>query len=193
MANFYTSDLHIGHRNIIKYCNRPFADVDEMNTALVDRWNDAVSDDDTVYVLGDFALGDFTQSLEVGSLLQGRKVLVVGNHDRCFHVSPGKRERMEQRYIDEAGFAEIRHGTTTLQLGEHSVLASHFPYKDEGDSRYVELRPKAYGRTWLLHGHVHDRWKVRAADRMVNVGVDVWDYAPIAEETLVAIIEQGDG
>ena len=55
MALWLTSDLHFGHENIIRYCDRPFADVDAMNRALVDRWNEVVGDDDVVWVLGDFA------------------------------------------------------------------------------------------------------------------------------------------
>jgi calcineurin-like phosphoesterase family protein len=70
------------------------------------------------------------------------------------------------------------------------VLACHFPYR--GDShdqdRYVEHRPVDEG-AWLLHGHVHERWRV--LDRMINVGVDVWDYRPVSEATLADLIRVG--
>ena len=54
---FFTADTHWGHRNIIRYCQRPFADVDEMNEALITNWNSTVGKDDIVFHLGDFAMG----------------------------------------------------------------------------------------------------------------------------------------
>ena len=71
------------------------------------------------------------------------------------------------------------------------ALGCHFPY--EGDShdhdRYPDHRPLDDGE-WLLHGHVHQRWRVRG--RMINVGVDVWDYAPVPEDELVALLTADD-
>ena len=55
---WFTSDTHFSHCNIIKYCNRPFKDVDEMNKILIQNWNNVVRPDDIVWHLGDFALGD---------------------------------------------------------------------------------------------------------------------------------------
>jgi len=188
MSIWFTSDLHVGHANIIKYCDRPFADVDEMNIALVERWNNLVSPRDIVYILGDLAMGKLDDSLAVVEMLRGSKVLVIGNHDRPFGASPGRRERMERKYIEAGGLAGILHGTVPLQIGGHDVLASHFPYQDDGDQRYKDHRPIDEGHKWLLHGHVHERWKVRAEQRMINVGVDVWDFAPVHEDELVAII-----
>ena len=68
------------------------------------------------------------------------------------------------------------------------MLAGHFPY--EGDShdedRFTRWRPVDDG-AWLLHGHVHTSWQVNG--RQINVGVDVWDYAPVSEAALAALIE----
>ena len=120
---WFTSDLHLGHPNIIGYCERPFADVAEMNAGLIDNWNDVVGSGDEVWVLGDFALGRITETLPLVARLTGRRVLVTGNHDRCW---PGHRKgaaAWEQRYLD-AGFDEIRHGTVATDLGPHEVLLS---------------------------------------------------------------------
>ena len=54
---WFTSDLHLNNKNVIKYCNRPYADQYEMNKALIENWNSKVAEDDTVYVLGDFIMG----------------------------------------------------------------------------------------------------------------------------------------
>ena len=85
MGRWWTSDHHFGHANIIKYCNRPFASADEMNKAMVNRWNDLVADDDEVWIVGDLVLGQLTVNLSAHVWrLKGRKILVPGNHDSCW-------------------------------------------------------------------------------------------------------------
>ena len=63
MATWFTADLHLGHSNIIDYCGRPFANVDAMSRALIDNWNQAIAEDDTIWVIGDFALGKIAETL----------------------------------------------------------------------------------------------------------------------------------
>ena len=83
MKTFFTSDTHFNHANVIQYCGRPFASVDEMNREMIARWNSTVGPDDTVYHLGDFALGKFAKAAPILHRLNGaRKILVLGNHDR---------------------------------------------------------------------------------------------------------------
>ncbi len=84
MATWFTADLHLGHENIIRYCERPFADAQTMDRSLVQGWNHTVGADDTVWVLGDVALGKISHTLPLVSSLSGRKLLVAGNHDRCW-------------------------------------------------------------------------------------------------------------
>src|SRR2546429_527154 len=79
--DFFTSDTHFGHANIIPYCSRPFASVPEMNEALIARWNDCVGPDDTVYHLGDFAMGLKSLWPEYRRRLNGKIVFTLGNHD----------------------------------------------------------------------------------------------------------------
>jgi calcineurin-like phosphoesterase family protein len=191
MATWFTADLHLGHENIIGYCDRPFANAQDMNQSLVEGWNDAVGTDDTVWVLGDVALGRISETLAMISDLNGRKLLVAGNHDRCWAGHGRRAEGWTERYLD-AGFAEVHQGHVQLPVAGREVLACHFPY--HGDSRdrdrYTEHRPADRGQ-WLLHGHVHERW--RQQDRMINVGVDVWGYRPVSEQAIAELIEQGPG
>ena len=82
MSTFLIADTHFGHANIIRYCNRPFADVEEMDRTLRDCWNTAVGPGDDVIVLGDFACRLAPDRLRrLFDSLSGRKHLIVGNHD----------------------------------------------------------------------------------------------------------------
>jgi calcineurin-like phosphoesterase family protein len=186
VARFWTADLHFGHRNIIRYAHRPFADVAEMDDALVDRWNEVVGDDDEVWVLGDVAMGSIARSLGHVSRLAGRKVLVAGNHDRCWYGYGRKGQRWVERY-HQAGFAEIHQGTVPVRIGELEAIACHFPYEGDShdDERFTDHRPEDHGQV-LLHGHVHTRWRLEG--RQLNVGVDVWDWRPISDEQVLAAL-----
>jgi len=189
MAIWFTADLHLGHRNIIDYCNRPFAGVDEMNRALVSNWNQTVADNDTVWVVGDFALGKVAATLALTGELNGRKILVAGNHDRCWHGHGRRAAGWTERYLD-AGFDEVIQGETTVDLGDTTATVCHFPYR--GDShdhdRFAEHRPLDRGQ-WLIHGHVHEKWT--QSGRMVNVGVDVADFRPINAQQIVKTLRAG--
>jgi calcineurin-like phosphoesterase family protein len=186
MSTWFTADLHLGHANIIRYCDRPFASAEEMDEGLIERWNDVVADADTVWVLGDVALGRIDHSLSLVGRLNGRKVLVAGNHDRCWAGHGRRAEGWTERYL-AAGFDEVRQGEVRLEVGGVPALACHFPYRGDShdEDRYVEYRPVDRGG-WLLHGHVHERW--RQSSRMINVGVDVWDYRPASEAAIGALM-----
>ncbi|MEG0505442.1 MAG: metallophosphoesterase, partial [Raoultibacter sp.] len=81
MANYYISDLHIGHENILRFDHPPFADLSEMHTAIMDRWNSVVTGNDTVYILGDFVWAKQSLWPFFVEPLAGQKVLIRGNHD----------------------------------------------------------------------------------------------------------------
>jgi calcineurin-like phosphoesterase family protein len=87
MTTFFTSDHHFSHSNIIKYCNRPFSDVEEMNRILIENWNSVVKTNDTVYHLGDFGFTqrakaeDFERLQKLCGRLRGKIILIKGNHD----------------------------------------------------------------------------------------------------------------
>ncbi|HRE00676.1 MAG TPA: metallophosphoesterase family protein [Ilumatobacteraceae bacterium] len=184
MTRFFTSDLHFGHANVIGYCGRPFHGVGQMNAAMVAAWNTVVGPDDEVWVLGDLAMGKLDESLQCAAQLVGRKHLVIGNHDRPF------RGHGAARY-EAVGF-ELHHGHVELDMPNGvTVVACHFPYT--GDShdvdRYDEHRPADEGR-WLLHGHVHERWRQRG--RMINVGVDAWGGYPVTDTHLATLIDAGE-
>lgn len=80
---FLIGDLHFYHQNIIKYCSRPYKDTDDMNEQLIKNWNSVVRKNDIVYVVGDFALCGKNKIIEIGQRLNGRKRLIMGNHDQA--------------------------------------------------------------------------------------------------------------
>jgi calcineurin-like phosphoesterase family protein len=186
---FFTSDHHFGHANVIKYCARPFADVDEMNEALVANWNATVGPEDEVFYLGDFSLNK-TALLEFAPRLQGRKHLIVGNHDHCHPVrcrSEAKQQTMRKMYYD-CGFETILL-QLSIVLANREVVLHHMPYRgDHGsDERYPEWRPQDNG-LFLLCGHVHEKFAERG--RQINVGVDVRGFKPVSELEIAGIIKR---
>lgn len=192
MTLWFTSDLHIGHARINELAGRPFSSVEEMDYVLLNNWNSVVSPLDSVFVLGDLALGTFTESMQLAARLQGEKFLVPGNHDRVsslYRGSDAKKSEWQAAYRD-AGFTVVPEQLAMTLRDGTRVLMCHFPYEGDshGEDRYVEARPKDKGN-WLLHGHVHEQWKVRG--RMINVGVDVWDFTPVSEEEILKVIDSG--
>ena len=79
----YISDWHYGHKNALAFDNRPFKTIEEMNAALIERWNAAVHPGDTVYVLGDMFWCNMQEAISVLNQLNGQVFLIKGNHDRC--------------------------------------------------------------------------------------------------------------
>lgn len=189
---FFISDTHFGHKNIIQFCDRPFATVEEMNEALINNWNNVVGEDDTVYHLGDVALGKWVEWDGLLSQLNGYKVLVVGNHERIFvKESEKNRRRFGTEY--PKWFEEIHTNITGLELADGTkVNLSHFPYN--GDShdgdRFEDVRLTDRGVT-LIHGHTHENQIISRSERgtlQVHVGVDAWHMAPVSEDQIITLI-----
>lgn len=183
---WFSSDLHLGHLNIITYCNRPFSDPEDQNTKLIEWFNEDVPEDSDLWITGDIALGKIADTLPLVGLLPGRKKAVLGNHDRPWqgHKKTGD---WAQKYLD-AGF-EALYDRVRLDLGGVIVGLCHFP--SAGDShdtdRYSEFRPRLRKGQWLVHGHVHDAWQIRGHE--INVGVDVWGYRPVPATKILEIIK----
>lgn len=185
---YWTSDLHFGHANIIRYCNRPYWTVDDsgdpapdvpaMNRDLVDRINDTVGPGDELWLLGDVAMGKLADTLPIiGQLHAGRKVLVAGNHDRV-HPCNKKPDMFVDAYRGEFDAVYLTNAEATLASGR-GVQVSHFPFwvsphevgAESSEDRFAPWRPVDDGR-WLLCGHVHDAWAING--HQLNVGWDAW-------------------
>ncbi len=212
---WWASDHHLGHQNIIEFSNRPFwhqirvnsafgdgwtdaPDVEKMNAVLRDNHNDLVADDDEVWFVGDLALGRQQTTVPYFKEWKGRKFLIPGNHDSCHPMHP-KYKRFVGLYED-AGFTILPTQVRTEVAGI-PVLVCHFPYWEDfvhnGNSsgvyrvdKFSGLRPDDDGG-WLIHGHTHSP-DTLTKERQIHVGVDAWDYRPVSEDVIVAIME-GEG
>ena len=176
MISAVYSDPHIGHANIIDFCERPFSSVRHMESELIRRYNERIGEQDTVLWLGDcFFLPD-DEAREVLGLFNGRKILVRGNHDR----RPAR--------MSDIGFCIVTDELVFSAFG-HTFRACHYPYKDinNRDQRYANLRPRRRPGEILLHGHTHqaERYNLNA----FHCGVDAWDYKPVM---LTEIAEDAD-
>lgn len=179
-VDFVTSDQHIGHENIIRFCDRPYNSVNHMNVSLMNEWNKMVTPDDTVLILGDIAMGSLEDSLNLWKQFNGTRILVPGNHDRMSEAySPARRERFLPMY-EEAGFITIEESVLLEDENGRKVLASHYPYKGDSQEkdRHVELRPQNDGLP-LLHGHTHSPLVYETDTSQFHVGVDAHEYKPI--------------
>jgi calcineurin-like phosphoesterase family protein len=161
MKEFFTSDTHFGHRNIIGYCNRPYPDVSTMNQKLVDNWNNRVSDNDEVYFLGDFAFLPKDEAQLVFDLLNGKKYLVIGNHDQV-----GKKL---------IGWEWVKSGYT-LAIDKYNIQMSHYP-----DGSWFPFSKYHY----YFHGHCHNAYGKQSRKNHFDVGVDCWNYQPITFEEIL--------
>lgn len=174
MSIWFTSDQHFWHKNVIEYCKRPFLSLEEMHRTLIQRHRALVKETDTIYFLGDFCFGGTTKVKEILAQLSGKKVLVMGNHDI---------QNRAHKWA-ELGFDLVSEPGAPNQINEFNL--SHFPYKgtEPEKDRPFEWQLKDDGR-WLLHGHVHQHWKVKG--RQINCGVDVWDFWPVNLKALEAL------
>lgn len=141
---WFTSDHHFGHENIRSFepeLRGSFTSTDEMNDAIVAAHNELVEPDDTVYVLGDLAMGEFARSLEWASRLHGRKLLIADNHDKnssAYERREWKREERARAYRD-AGF-EVLPESVELELCGRSVLLCHLSLPRERGRRHDRRR-----------------------------------------------------
>ena len=161
MKTFVIADPHFGHENIIQYCNRPFESVSEMDNAIIDNWNKTVSNDDLIWVLGDFALASRDYTKSIIKSLRGRKRLILGNHDRY-----------SQEWYREAGFEFV---SPYPVLIENFIILSHAPLE------FLNKNCPFFN----IYGHVHnDPRYLDLTKSGACVSVDRTEYKPIELEEL---------
>lgn len=183
---FFTSDTHFGHKNILRFCNRPWATIAEHDQALIQNWNDIVPEDAVVFHLGDFCYkgGGFPTIQHLKGLLHGQIVLIRGNHD------PDTRKTQNFQKLQQL-FTGV-YDLLQIEVEGQRILMSHYP---------LLTWPHAYGQhpTWQLFGHVHLRKRITSLDAFTveqccrptqyEVGVYLNGYRPISFQNLKERIE----
>lgn len=161
MQTFFTSDLHFSHKNIIQYSSRPFRDIEEMNEALILNWNSIVGPEDLVYNLGDVCFGGPETAPKYLPRLNGRKILILGNHD--------KPERM-------APYFERIYSYLEITIDKQKFVLCHYPFASWNGLMKGFIH---------LHGHCHGTLVDRSLIHRIDVGVDSWKYKPVSVKTIL--------
>lgn len=160
MADYIWSDIHLGHTNIIRYCERPFTDTEAMDKALLRAWRETVGPNDTLINLGDVCFKWSKERLQnTLKNLPGHKILIMGNHDRHHSVD----------WWREAGFDEV------------------YPYPIIYKQWYILSHEEVFMNDSMpyinLHGHRHQ--VVLSGKNYINCCVEVHDYKPVLFDSLL--------
>ena len=174
---YYIADNHFGHKNVIRFDNRPFADTVLMDEVLVHNWNERVTEDDTVYILGDCFWKNEENSVKLIQRLKGHKHLIRGNHDRVHG-------RLRFYYESIEHYAEINDN-------DRLVILCHYPIPFYKNQHYGAV---------MLYGHVHNTreqdfiekwkrelWESEIPCNMINVGC-MMEYMKYTPRTLDEIL-----
>ena len=170
MNYWFTADYHLGHFNIIKYCERPFKSLEDMNNTIIRKHNERVKKEDTVFHLGDFCFrnsnnigeGIKVKAIDWESQLNGKIIHIKGNHDR----NNSTKTIIESMIITHCG--------KRIKLVHRPPEGLVF---NEFDCIFV--------------GHVHQNWKYKRIKTqfdyidLINVGVDVWNFMPHTLEEIM--------
>jgi len=163
--NLYTADLHFGHKNAIKFDHRPFPDVEEMDRTLIWLWNDRVSPDDDVWIIGDFCYRSTKDPASYLKQLKGHKHLVIGNHDGITLKSQNAR-----------GCFESIEQISEIKDGENRIIMCHYPIAEWNCCYYGSI---------LIYGHIHSNknetyeyMTSRFPEQAFNAGCMINNYAP---------------
>lgn len=178
---FFTSDTHWRHGNIIRYCDRPFNNVQEMDHTLIQNWNSVVTDQDLVFHLGDFAFADRSKFRQIANSLNGTKILIQGNHDRTDDIPT-------ECFTTVADMFQV--SILDSELNEYvTFIMSHYPLATwAGINRGI----------FNLHGHIHSTPDLsgtgfdivvakNAPWNQYDVGVDRNNFTPVSYDELKTI------
>lgn len=195
IREFFTADWHLGHENVIKFSSRPFKNADEMAEGLIKRYNSRVEEEDICYFLGDFSMANVEDSKTYLSRLNGRKILILGNHDRG---SAG---------MYKMGFDAVLY-RADLIIAKERVTLTHCPLRGIYREDITGMRGTAVGENWHgesrqldfscenngqfhLHGHIHSPnggRSDRELGRQYDVGLDANNYMPVSRGTIESFI-----
>ena len=165
MNTFFIADTHFRHKNIIRYCSRPFSSIQEMDEIIIQKWNNKIKSNDIVYHCGDFMFGQQKDILSMTQKLNGKITLIEGNHDKI---------GLPNNY----GFAE-KHKLLDIKVNGIYITLCHFS---------LRVWNKSHFGSWHCFGHSHGT--LEPYGKSWDVGVDNNNFEPIEFEELKIIIEK---
>jgi len=161
MNYFFTSDEHYGHTNIIKYCDRPFSSVKEMDEELIKRHNEVVKSGDIVIHAGDFTLRKTEREvMNYIRRLNGSHIFLRGSHDYWMN------------------FNDVFHEIKEIEISGNYIVICHYS---------MRVWPRSHYNSWNLFGHSHG--KMEGAGKAMDVGVDTHNFYPYSFEEIKRIME----
>lgn len=169
----FTSDHHFGHANIIRYSNRPFENVNEMNEELIKRWNEKVEKGDSVYHLGDLSLANPEKTRTILDRLNGKIFLIKGNHEGSTLTYPKRFEWIKDYF-------ELNVEDSEAQNSKQKIILFHYAMRT--------WRSISRG-TWHLYGHSHGNLLEDKLAQSFDVGVDCHNFYPLTYEEIKAKIK----
>lgn len=175
-----TSDLHLFHNQGFVYEARGFSTVEEMNAAIEKNWNELISEDDEVYILGDLMVGGKSAGNEAGmkivQRLKGQKHIILGNHDTTARIA---------LYLNEPSIKDVQYATL-IRYNSHRFYLSHYP------SITTNLQHETLKQgTINLFGHTHSKEKFyNDTPFMYNVSLDAHDNRPVTIEQVLAEVKE---
>lgn len=167
MKRWIWSDLHLRHERIIQYCNRPFNTVEDMDKTMLDNWRNMVKNDDIIFNLGDVIWGNKAIAQSIIKDMPGRKILIMGNHDRGHSIA----------WFRDVGFDEIY--PFPIIYKEWFILSHEYIFLNN-KMPYINI-----------HGHIHE--KSLDSKSYINVSVDKTNFAPVDfDELMDKIIKENN-
>ena len=144
---YFISDLHLGHENVISFDNRPFENIEENDATIIDNWNDVVNIDDDIYVLGDLGFIQPSKMIKILECLNGNKHLIIGNHDKRYL----KNRELRGLFVETTHYKEIERDGV-------GIVLSHYP---------ISCYNHHYHGWYHLYGHVHKsmEWNMMEATK----------------------------
>ncbi len=153
---WFTADFHLGHKNIIRYCNRPFDSIEAMNCAILERLNSAVKANGVLYFLGDFCIGPKARALELRREIRCKKIFAVpGNYDK-------DTRKLTEEFSWLGDLAEV-------SINGQRIVLCHYAMRVWNNSSHG---------AWHLYGHSHGRLPELDNSLSMDVGVDTHDFRP---------------
>lgn len=177
---YYTADVHFGHEKVLQFDERPFETIEEHDRVIIERWNTKVKPEDQVYILGDFCVFSKKKPGYYLEQLNGRKYLIVGNHDHALLKDPEALSQFEM--VEKMYFLNDR---------DYRIVLCHFPLAEWH---------QYYRGSWHIYGHIHKKKDrafqfLRDEEKALNSGIMINHYEPVTMEELISnnrIFKQDD-